>query len=187
MNIKLSNQRIIFYYVETAEFSDEANSFLLMRKQNKMTKKSLTKKLIGAGQKAIIYSGNYLPSVIANNSKLGHPYAVVGNFAMDVISWISPEFRKSSYYRLPKLASAVYFFGKSIYDLGRIAHGNHENGIDLIFDATMAYQMIYDMGQAYQESGKNPAEDLKKVGKGLDNFVNKTIENSKIVLKNMTD
>ena len=148
-------------------------------------RKSLTQKLVGVGQKAIIYGGNYLPSVISQGSNLGHPDAIVGNLALDVISWCSPEFRGSTAYRLSKLASAVYFFGMSLYDLASMAHGEPEKGINLAFDAPMFYQMIYDMGTACKSSGKTPADDVKKVKNILEKIISKRNDsiNKKIDVK----
>lgn len=142
-------------------------------KTENKNKKSLTEKLIGVGQKAIIYGGNYLPKAINTSSNLGHPYTVVGNLVADIVAGCSKDFKESSIYGLSKLAGAVYFLGMSAYDLVGIVNGDHEKIQNLPFDASMCYQMIYDMGQVYKSSGKTPADDLKKTKNVLEKIVNK--------------
>ena len=99
-----------------------------------------------------------------------HPYGAIFFGTLDIVGGLSSKVKNSKFTRLVKLAGAGAYGISTIADLFSIAGGDYMSFANLVFDASMAYQLGKDTADNYEN--RSLWKDLTK-WKGIKIKVNK--------------
>lgn len=122
--------------------------------------------------KLVIYGGNFVAGAIPylNNHGFGNFTGALVFGGLDFFKRVSPTINSSKYTRLIQLAGGVYYGCKSLADIvGTLSGGSdglHNLG-ELVFDGSMAYQLISDSLENYDGDNIDMIPDIKEVGEDI--------------------
>lgn len=93
-----------------------------------------------------------------------NPFGAALFGALDIAGGLSSKIKNSKFTRLLQLSGAGFYGVSTIADVFSIAGGDYASLANLVFDGSMAYQLVKDTAKNY--SGKaDLVDDLTKWGK----------------------
>lgn len=80
-----------------------------------------------------------------------NPFGAIFFGALDLMGELSPRIKNTKFTRFLQLGGAGLYGVRTIVDLFSIAGGEHGSLINLVFDASMAYQLGRDTANNYKK------------------------------------